>query len=224
MSTDADRRSKIIGETPKWYNPWVHLLVPSLGGATIIAACLALRKDPRPAHLLAVPAAFLFLNLFEWFIHRRLLHDRWGPMAFLNERHIEHHTVFHEDDMAIRHPDELRFVLMPAFAIIAAFFASLPIPLAMAWFGLHDPACYFAATTMTYLVSYELLHASYHAPEGSFLARTRFISILRRHHTRHHNPYLMRWLNFNVTVPLGDLLLRTLAPQKFTPTIPKKDQ
>ena len=196
---------------PSWYNPWMHLLGPSLVGLGIVVTALSLMKSPTAWDLLTVPVALVFLNLLEWTIHRDFLHTHRSPLGFLYYRHIEHHFSFHEDDMAIREPRELYLVLMPAPAIIAAFVTSLPIPLVLTLLGLGNAACVFAAVTMSYLMAYEMLHASYHAPATSRIGRSRAVALLRRHHARHHSPALMQSNNFNVTVPLGDSVFGTTS-------------
>jgi sterol desaturase/sphingolipid hydroxylase (fatty acid hydroxylase superfamily) len=119
--------------------------------------------------------------------------------------------IFVTDDMAIRATREFYLVLIPAYGIVAAGVGALPIPAAL-WlgFGLRNPALLFMATTMAYVVAYEWLHLSYHAPADSFVGRLALIRRLRRHHALHHAPELMQKWNFNVTVPLWDWVRRTI--------------
>jgi len=60
------------------------------------------------------------------------------------------------------------------------------------------------------MVTYELLHLSYHAPKDSFIGRRKFIAKLRAHHAKHHDPRFMQRWNFNVNVPLFDWILGTM--------------
>jgi sterol desaturase/sphingolipid hydroxylase (fatty acid hydroxylase superfamily) len=113
--------------------------------------------------------------------------------------------------MAIRSTREFYLVLIPAYGIIAAGFGALPIPAAL-WlgFGLRNPALLFMAVTMAYVVAYEWMHLSYHAPADSFVGRLQLIQRLKRHHAVHHAPELMQKWNFNVTIPLWDWVRRTI--------------
>jgi hypothetical protein len=204
-------RARLVAEIPRWYRPWLHLGVPSLIGLAVVAACVALLRDVRPLELSAIPATLLLLNAGEWRIHRDLLHRRTPPLGVLYDRHTpQHHMIFVTEDMAIRSTREFRLVLIPAYGIVAAAVGALPIP-AVLWlgFGLRNPALLFMAVTMAYVVGYEWLHLSYHAPAGSFIGRMRLIARLRRHHAVHHAPELMQKWNFNVTVPLWDWVRRT---------------
>ena len=64
------------------------------------------------------------------------------------------------------------------------------------------------------MVSYEVLHLCYHAPKNSFIGRRKIIGVLRTHHARHHDPRLMQRYNFNVTVPIFDWIMGTMAPKR----------
>jgi len=204
-------RARVVGEIPRWYSPWLHLAFPSLVGVGAIVACVLLLHDVRPLDLVAIPATFLLLNASEWRIHRDMLHKRQPPLGVLYDRHTpQHHMIFVTDDMAIRSSREFYLVLIPAYGIIAAGIGALPIP-ATLWlaFGLRNAALLFMVMTMGYVVAYEWLHLSYHAPADSFVGRMRLIQRLRRHHAVHHAPELMQKWNFNVTIPLWDWIRRT---------------
>ena len=205
-------RSRLVAGIPRWYNPWLHLGVPSAFGIGILVACVLGLHAVRPVELLAVPATFLVINAGEWRIHRDILHKRTPPLTVLYDRHTpEHHMVFVTDDMSIRSWREFYLVLIPAYGIVAAAVGALPFP-ALLWlgFGLRNPALLFMASTMVYVVLYEWLHLSYHLPADSFIGRLALIRRLRRHHAVHHAPELMQRWNFNVTVPLWDWVRGTI--------------
>ena len=183
-------RARAVAEIPSWYRPWLHLAFPSLVGLGVILACVLSLHALRPVELLSVPLTFLVLNAGEWRIHRDMLHRRTPPLTVLYDRHTpQHHMIFVTDDMAIRSTREFYLVLIPAYGIIAAGVGALPIPAAL-WLGLglRNPALLFMATTMAYVVAYEWMHLSYHAPADSFVGRMRIIQRLRRHHAMHHAP------------------------------------
>jgi sterol desaturase/sphingolipid hydroxylase (fatty acid hydroxylase superfamily) len=199
-------RAQLTAAIPRWYRPWLHLGFPSLVGLGVTAACLAALRDLRGWQLLTLPATWLLLNAVEWQIHKDLLHRRTPPLALLYDRHTpQHHMIFVTDDMAMRSVREFRLVLIPFWGILAAGLGALPIPLVLwAALGARNVALLFMAMTMAYLVSYEWLHLSYHAPADSWVGRRALVAWLRRHHARHHAPERMQRWNFNVTVPLWD--------------------
>jgi hypothetical protein len=212
---ERDRlRAEVIGQAPPSYSPAFHLLFPSLVGFSLIAVAVWLIHDLHAWQLAAIPVAFLVLNAGEWRVHRDLLHRRTPPLAFLYDRHTpEHHMIFITEDMSIRSSREFRLVLIPAWGIVVAFVSALPIPVVLALLGQLNLGMLFIITTLLYVLSYEWLHLSYHLPPDSFIGRRKLIGFLRRHHATHHDPVLMQKWNFNVSIPLWDLVRGTV----FTP-------
>jgi hypothetical protein len=218
-------RAHLLAALPAWYSPWAHLMFPSLVGLATVLLCVCTIKQLRAAELLTIPISFVILNAAEWQIHRDLLHRRTPPLAVLYDRHTpQHHMIFVTDDMAMRSTREFRLVLIPFYGILAAGLGALPIPLAL-WlgFGLGNVALLFMATTMGYVVLYEWLHLSYHAPADSFIGRQPWMATLRRHHAIHHAPERMQRWNFNVTLPLWDWLRRTSYREEEAPPPPRNE-
>ncbi len=208
-------REKMLRAVPRWYSPWGHLA--GTAGVGLVAVGLALYNIEHLAllELVTIPIVLVLANLFEWHVHKKLMHRRFWLMKVLYDRHTpEHHRVFHYHDMAIRSARELRLVLIPAMGVLgivvmtapAALLAGLLITPNVGWLVLSSAA--------SYVVGYELTHLCYHLPESSFIYHFRVMRLLREHHARHHDPRLMQKFNFNVTVPLGDLLFGTMAPAK----------
>jgi Fatty acid hydroxylase len=204
-------RADMVAAIPSWYRPWAHVLFPSLVGVAFAALAIYLIRDLRAWQLATVPVAFLVLNASEWRLHRDLLHKRVRGATLLYDRHTPlHHMVYITDDMAMRSTREYRLVLMPSFAIVGAAIGALPIPAVLALCGLWNVALLFFATAVLYVVAYEQLHLSFHLPPDSFIGRRKIIGMLRRHHATHHSPALMQRWNFNVVVPLWDLIRGTI--------------
>ncbi|MFL5321414.1 MAG: sterol desaturase family protein [Myxococcaceae bacterium] len=218
-AAERDRiRSEVLGRGG-WYSPWLHLGVTSSVGLGVMTAAALLLQGVKWWHVGFGVLLFILSNATEWRVHRDFLHKRQKLGAVLYDRHTpEHHMIFITDDMAIRSTREFRLVLLPAFAIILIFVSLLPV-MAMIWFGWpfqlltnadqHNLAAIFALETMGYVVVYEWLHLSYHLPEESFVGRLRFVRWLKQTHAIHHDPRLMQKWNFNVSLPLWDLLRGT---------------
>ena len=203
-------RGEVLERTPPWYNPWVHLAFPSLFGLSFIAIALSQLHDVQWYEWALVPVILALLNVNEWHIHRNILHRRFWPLEVLFWRHTpEHHVIFVRDDMAMRSTGEFRLVLIPAYGIVAIFVTTLPITAALWFWVSHNVAALWVACSMGYVVSYEWLHLSYHLPASNPIARNKIITWLRHQHAVHHTPELMQRWNFNVTVPLWDLVRGT---------------
>ena len=217
MPTDERRealRARLLGETPRWYRPWVHLLAPTLFGLTVVVIAAAHLHHVGALELLTVPITWLASNAVEWRAHKYVLHKRrWFAPVIYDKHTPEHHMLYVTDDMSIRDPREFRLVLIPAYGIGLILLGVLPGIWGFwhrggdAW---HDVACLFAITCMFYTVSYEWFHLSYHLPPDSFIGRRKLIRVLRRHHAMHHDPRLMQKWNFNVNVPLWDWVRGTI--------------
>jgi sterol desaturase/sphingolipid hydroxylase (fatty acid hydroxylase superfamily) len=122
--------------------------------------------------------------------------------------------VYIEDDMALRSVKEFRLVLSPAAGVLGIVLAAAPAAFVIARFWSPAAGWLFLLSASLFMVSYEILHLCYHAPEGSLVSRIALIRILRAHHARHHDPRLMQRYNFNVTVPLFDWIMGTMAPRE----------
>lgn len=205
-------RTSAIADIPRWYSPWAHLAATTGIGLGVLVLSLVKIHDVHWTDWLVVPIVCVFANAFEWLAHKRFLHKRQKPFEVLYDKHTPmHHMIFVEDDMALRHVRELRLVLIPAAGVLGIVMATAPAALLVGHLWSPAAGWLFLLTASLFMVSYELLHLAYHAPAESAVGRLRFIAKLRAHHARHHDPRLMQRYNFNVTIPLFDWLMGTLA-------------
>ena len=206
----AEFRQELLARVPRRYSPTSHLVLPPLAAFAIAALALSSIQDLRLWQLAFVPAFLVLGNALEWHAHRGLLHRRTRFLETLYVHHTpQHHALYVSDAMAIGSARELRFVLLPAYGILGILAATSPIVLL--FFAIRQPnlAALWVASAVVYLVSYEWLHLAYHLPESSWIGRLPVIQRLRRHHQLHHSPVLMQRWNFNVTVPLWDVVRGT---------------
>ncbi|MBX3211422.1 MAG: sterol desaturase family protein [Labilithrix sp.] len=215
---DAVRR-RALAEIPWWYSPHAHLAATTGIGVIVLVASVVFlaRLDPgvRWTDLLVIPAVVLLANYYEWRVHKDVLHKRFWPFEVIYDKHTPmHHMIYVEEDMAVRDVRELRLVLIPAAGVLGIVLAAAPLAIGLAHFWSAAAGWLFLLTTSLFMVSYEVLHLCYHAPADSFIGRRGLIRILRAHHARHHDPRLMQRYNFNVTVPLFDWLMGTMAPAR----------
>jgi hypothetical protein len=207
-------RAEIVSRAiPAGYRPTLHLLCPSLLGLGVAVLSLALLRELRPVELWTVPIAYVAALGLEWRAHKDLLHRRWPLPGFsmLYDRHEKmHHVIYPAADMQMRSRQERALVLMPWFAIVLVTVLLLPIAYLIGHLTSRNCGLLVLGTGALFFVSYELLHLAYHLPQEHPVAR---LGIIRRlsslHRTHHHPPNMKRW-NFNVTVPLFDVLHGTL--------------
>jgi sterol desaturase/sphingolipid hydroxylase (fatty acid hydroxylase superfamily) len=212
-------RERMLAAVPGWYSPYGHLSVTV--GISFLVLFVAWRHlgPMRPVDWVIVPLTGMLGNLLEYRLHKYALHRRRWPFKLLYDRHTpEHHAIYMTEDMAIRSSREFRLVLIPAFGVAGLALATAPFA---ALFGAvlgANAGWLFLVTAACVMVSYEVLHLTYHLPADSFIGRLRLIRVLRRHHATHHDPRLMQRWNFNVTVPFFDWVFGTIYASPETET------
>jgi len=212
----AEYRGKAIG--PR-YSGWAHLAFTSIGSLAVIACAVTRVHSVDPWEWLVIPGAFLASNLGEYLGHRGPMHRPRRGLRLLFQRHTrQHHHFFTHDAMAYASSRDFKMVLFPPVMLLF-FLGCLATPIGLAVFLLVSPNAgwLFVATAMTYFLTYEWLHFSYHLRADSWVGRLPFMAVLRRHHKRHHDLALMGRYNFNITFPLCDWLLGTLYRRGAAP-------
>lgn len=205
----TDYRAKL----PGWYNGWAHIGLTTaltLGSA----AALAWRAGEVQLWMWAlVPLTFLMANLVEYLGHRIPMHQPVPGLQAMFERHVGvHHRYFREEGMGgadhvdfhatLIHPIQLLFFIgvvgLPVWVLLELLFG----PAASGLFG---------CTALVYLAVFEWLHLAYHAPTDSVIARLPVIAALRHHHLVHHEAPYMQTANFNISFPVMDHVVGTVA-------------
>src|SRR5713226_10573072 len=165
-----EMRARALAKASSWYNPYLHLAIPSAFAIGVIVAAVWLIKDLRPWELIAIPVFYVFANANEWLIHRDMLHHRFFLAPVLYDRHTpEHHMIYVTDDMAMRDRNEFRLVLITAYGLFLIFVSLLPITAGIWLLGFRNIALLYVATAIGYSASYEWLHLSYHLPRESWI-------------------------------------------------------
>ena len=209
MSAIAARREQILSTIERTYSPLRHVALLALIGGGVIAFAAAGLDGLSPAEAAVAPVAFLFANFAEWALHRWVMHVPTRLRAVYDRHTLTHHAVFLPGRMAIDAPRELRYVLMPFFALPAMVVAVSPVIAALALLWSHDAARVFLIVAVGYYLLYEVLHTAYHLPETTAVGRSRLVRALRRHHAHHHDPRVMAETNFNIPFPIADWVLGT---------------
>jgi len=194
------------------------------GGVLAIAFAVARHASPRAWLLL--PAFWVFANFFEWTVHRFPMHRPLHPRIMYRNHALIHHGAFPDGDMAIRSSRELWLVMMPWYTIAMLLVAASPVAIVAAVLGGLPLAGIFYVGAVSYFLFYEALHAMYHLPPAT-LARAGvgvhphgLFRRLQAHHTHHHELRRMAHVNFNVTVPLADVVLGTKERREVVPAGP----
>jgi len=170
-------------------------------------------------------------SLFEWIYHRYWLHRPWLPPQMFTAHTLVHHQLCkHEDTFHVTEEEQEEALSFQWWGgpVLTAINA---IPWAIAALltrGTGYPGWVVTATVagtiLVYYIVYESLHYQMHKPTVPFIERSRFFQFIKNHHRLHH-VYMGK--NFNVVLPLADLVLGTLVlrdPQPARVTEPAARQ
>lgn len=193
------------------YNGLVHVGVMYAVGIALIWWCLSRMQDAGWEWLLVIPI-FAFSNVFEWWIHKYVMHrliDVWALRAIYDRHTRQHHQYFTNNEMTVDSAREFRIIFFPWRALATFIALGTPFAFALAWL-LNPNAGYVLIVTMVgqYLI-YETFHYCCHVHENWFVRNTPFVNTIRRHHTAHHNQGIMMDRNMNLTFPIADWLMGT---------------
>ena len=201
-------RSRIAG----WYNGPVHVVVIYVIGLT------ALWLYARHLHVvqlwewMTIPVFFVACNIFEWFLHLRIMHrpQRSKALRAIYNRHtLQHHQFFTDNEMRFRDHKDWRVTFFPPYALVVFILISIPGAVLLHFFISANVGWLFISTTTGIYLIYEFMHFCCHVDESWFVRNMPLVNTIRRHHTAHHNSRLMMEKNMNLTFPISDWLFGT---------------
>jgi Fatty acid hydroxylase superfamily len=204
-------RSQYMDQVHPGYSGLVHIGVIYLVGLFVIFFCLSSLVNVSWEWLLILPV-FVLSNLFEWWIHKYVMHrlvDVWALRAIYDRHTRQHHQYFSDSVMTVDSTREFRIIFFPWRALFTFIALGTPFALLLSW--LFNPNLgYILITTMVgqYLI-YETFHYCCHTHENWFVRNMPIVNTIRRHHTAHHNLGIMMGYNMNLTFPIADWLMNT---------------
>src|SRR5690349_4029513 len=117
------------------YNGVVHIGVIYLVGVVAISWCASRLVDATWEWLLVIPV-FFFSNMFEWWIHKFVMHrlvDVWALRAIYDRHTRQHHQYFTDNEMTVSGTREWRIIFFPWRALFSFMGLGIPFALALAW-------------------------------------------------------------------------------------------
>lgn len=217
MTPDAMEafRAEYRANINKRYNGWRHMGFVALVGFGVIAYSINQLHQPSLLEACIFPATMLLINFAEYYAHRWLGHRKTRIGKLFYSRHTgDHHSFFLSSHMAYQSTRDWRVVLFPALLIIVFLLGLItPISYLLGTFFSMNAAYLFTAGALSGYVFYEIMHFSYHVPPGSkteaFFLLFPGWKQLRHTHVLHHKREIMANRNFNITLPVFDILLGT---------------
>lgn len=158
-------------------------------------------------------AGVVFASFFEWTLHRFVMHKRNGVMDYAFNAHaVVHHQIFKADHTYHLIHEKDKETIPMAWWNGPVLVAVCQIPF-LIWVLLTRHSGHWglligsAISCTLYYATYEYIHWCMHLPRKRNIERIGIYFRLNGHHLLHHR-YMHK--NFNVVLPLADLLLGTL--------------
>ena len=110
-------RSRIAG----WYNGIVHVIVIYAIGATAMWIYAQFIQAPLWWEWMIVPATLLVCNIFEWFLHKYVMHrphTNPGLRAIYDRHTLNHHQFFTDQEMRFHDHRDWRVTFFPPYALV----------------------------------------------------------------------------------------------------------
>jgi len=193
-----------------WYSGLGHVLVVGALGLATIWYCARNVERPSPLEWLLVPAALLASNLFEYSVHRFVMHRPVKGLMVLYRHHtLAHHRFFTNHEPRIDTTRDFRITFFPP-DVLGAFicmWAAAALMLAVLWSA--NAGWLLVATTTGVYLNHELFHWACHVEDDRLIRHIPFMNTSRRHHIAHHDPAIMMGTNMNLTYPFADWLFGT---------------
>ncbi|MBT5808689.1 hypothetical protein HOI18_05455 [Candidatus Uhrbacteria bacterium] len=212
----AEVYDKQIGKLPHWYKPWLHGAVTPCIAIICIAIALIYVDWPIGERLAFWVCSFVFLNLVEYCFHKFVMHRPPGAGALsglhrrIYNRHRKMHHVVFTNVYIVDDPREASLILLPGL-LAPVVIVGLILFSGLIWLiGDMSASLLMISSTTSYFAFYEMCHLVYHLSPTNGVASYWPINKLALFHRSHHVPRWMEKHNFNITVPLWDLILGTL--------------
>ncbi len=154
--------------------------------------------------------AVVYCSFFEWTLHRYVMHRPFGKFRYPYETHaLIHHRVFRADETYHLIDEKDAKTIPMAWWNGPALVAIGSLPFVLVSWGLGEWGLLVGAAVASaaYYGAYEYIHWCMHLPKKRTVERSGIFFRLNGHHLLHHR-YMAK--NFNVVLPLADLVLGTL--------------
>lgn len=191
---------------------WAHLMAVVGGSLLVSFISVLFITNLFWLEALVIPIAFVLANLVEYIIHRWPMHKLTKVFKKMYKTHSgQHHRYFTHEYMNIECDEDMHEVFASVFTVISfILFIVVPISVLAGFLISSNVGILFFATAMSYYGIYEFVHFMTHLPDDHVLLRVPFMKMAKEHHQLHHNTRLMRKWNFNIGLPLMDVVFGTL--------------
>jgi len=159
---------------------------------------------------IGVLVAVVFASFFEWTLHRYVMHRPVGPFDYAFKAHaVVHHQIFKADHTyhLVKESDKRTIPMAWWNGPVLIALCQAPFLIWGLSGGHWGMLIGSTVACCAYYAAYEYMHWCMHLPKKRNIERSGIYFRLNGHHLLHHR-YMHK--NFNVVLPLADLLLGTL--------------
>ena len=128
----SNYREKIDG----WYNGFLHVFIIYSIGFLLLCFYIMNISALKNIELLIVFFTFLVCNIFEWALHKYVMHrpQNFPGARAIYSRHVQqHHQFFSKEEMRFAGPHDWRVTFFPPYALIIFTFMSIPGVILLTW-------------------------------------------------------------------------------------------
>jgi hypothetical protein len=206
----ADFRADYRRKISPWYSGIGHVAVVYAIGLAGFAYFIPHIHNPTALEFLVVPVVFLACNVFEWWIHRFVMHRPIKGFMGIYRRHtLAHHQFFTDVEPTIDDTRDFRITFFPPYALVTFLAMSVPPALILGALWSANAGWLLMCTTTGIYLNYEFFHWCCHVKDDRVIRHVPFVNTIRRHHIAHHNTAIMMERNMNLTYPIADWLFGT---------------
>jgi hypothetical protein len=192
------------------YSGLAHVaLIYLIGGAALWYAARHLHQVTL-LEWLVIPVTAILANIFEWFLHIRIMHRPHHLFMGIYKRHtLAHHQFFTHDEPFHDDTRDYRIVFFPPYALIAFLVMASAGGAVLAALWSANAGLLLVCTAAGMYMNYEFFHWCCHVRDDRVLRHIPFVNTIRRHHIAHHDTSIMMTRNMNLTYPFADWLFGT---------------
>jgi hypothetical protein len=192
------------------YSGLAHVALIAALGLAAIWYCGRQVHAPAWYEFLVIPFAFAVSNVFEWWIHRHIMHRPVRGFMGIYRRHtLAHHQFFTRAEPTFDNSRDFRIVFFPPYALVAFMVLSLPPAGILGLLGFANAGWMLLITNVALYLNYELFHYFCHVKDDRLVRYIPLVNSIRRHHIAHHDQAIMMERNFNLTYPIADWFFGT---------------
>ncbi|MQG91011.1 MAG: fatty acid hydroxylase family protein, partial [SAR202 cluster bacterium] len=124
-----DYRQEYRSRIDSWYNGPVHVFLIYAIGLTSLWLYTQHLENVRWWEWLSVPVFLLACNIFEWYLHLKIMHrpqKSKALRAIYNRHTLQHHQFFTDSEMRFRDQKDWRVTFFPPYALVVFILISIP--------------------------------------------------------------------------------------------------